>query len=254
MTHIQYPSITITEGRLVTTSLEVAKHFGKIHKNVLRDIKRILQTVPAGFNPLNFEPVPYTDSKNESRPMYIITRDGFSLLAMGFTGREAMEWKIKFLETFNRMEQSLRAVRTIRAVRMEETLFKDHPRWEMIRDALEIGYPMEMILRLTGYKNPSSIRCQAKAMERYGLLERRKGWKEQARWRIPRSNAMETSINFSPSDHAIRNALEKAHHELCALQGLLVCDYADQSSTWRIDHAGTLAELAVALERFNALS
>ena len=98
--------ITITDGKPVTTSLKVADVFGKQHKDVLRAIREL--EVPEDFNERNFAPVEYTDAKGEKRPMYYITRDGFTLLAMGFTGKNAMEFKIAYIEAFNEMETRLR--------------------------------------------------------------------------------------------------------------------------------------------------
>lgn len=111
-------------GKDVTTSLEVAKRFGKDHKNVLRDIRDLLdnlQTVEKEDSHdsrlLNFEQSrdkpfsenfilsSYTNSQGISQPMYNITRDGFSLLVMGFTGTEALKWKIKFIDAYNMMEK-----------------------------------------------------------------------------------------------------------------------------------------------------
>lgn len=92
-----------------TTSRVVSEKFGKMHKNVLRDIENILKETPENFNRLNFEPVDYLDAKGEARPMYELTRDGFVLLAMGFTGPAAMEWKVRFIEAFNMMEAELSA-------------------------------------------------------------------------------------------------------------------------------------------------
>lgn len=94
---------------LRTTSRVVAEKFGKLHKNVLRDIEKITSETPDEFNRLNFEPVTYLDAKGEARPQYELTRDGFTLLAMGFTGKAAMEWKIRFIEAFNMMEAELSA-------------------------------------------------------------------------------------------------------------------------------------------------
>lgn len=94
------------DGRMFTTSLIVAEVFEKEHKNVLRDIEN-LECSPQ-FNELNFEPVEYRDAKGEMRPAYRLTRDGFSFLAMGFTGKKAAAWKEKFLEAFNAMEAALR--------------------------------------------------------------------------------------------------------------------------------------------------
>ena len=71
------------------TSLQVAKAFGKEHKNVLQDIDRILSQVPEIFGRLNFEPSEYELKNNlgfpVKHPMYIITKDGFTLLTMGYT-------------------------------------------------------------------------------------------------------------------------------------------------------------------------
>lgn len=94
---------------LRTTSRVVAEKFGKMHKNVLRDIEKLAGDVPEEFNRLNFEPVDYLDAKGEARPEYQMTRDGFTLLAMGFTGKAAMEWKVRFIEAFNLMEAELAA-------------------------------------------------------------------------------------------------------------------------------------------------
>jgi len=99
------PTLTIHDQRVTTTSLAVARHFGKKHKNIIQAIERL--DIPADFNRLNFQPVKYSDEKGQERPMYILTRDGFTLLAMGFTGRAAMIWKIRYLEAFNRLEARL---------------------------------------------------------------------------------------------------------------------------------------------------
>lgn len=100
------PEIQVVHDRITTTSLAIANTFGKRHDNVLRDILNL--DIPDEFNRLNFEAVEYTDAKGEKRPMYLITRDGFTILAMGFTGKRAMEFKIKYIEAFNRMEEELR--------------------------------------------------------------------------------------------------------------------------------------------------
>lgn len=98
--------ITTTQGQPMTTSLVIAEKFGKRHKNVIQAVRNL--ETPVEFNGLNFQPVDYIDEKGESRPMYQITRDGFAILAMGFTGKEAAQWKIRFLEAFNAMERTLR--------------------------------------------------------------------------------------------------------------------------------------------------
>lgn len=97
--------IHINNGASFTTSLLIAEKFGKRHRDVLRAIRNLES--PSDFNERNFAPVNYIDDKGEPRPMYNITRDGFSFLAMGFTGKDAAGWKVKFLDAFNAMEREL---------------------------------------------------------------------------------------------------------------------------------------------------
>ena len=94
--------VKIENDRMITTSKMIAETFNKRHDNVLRDIENLKKDV------LNFEEMFHEtetqDSYGRQQRIYEITRDGFSLLAMGFTGAEAMEWKIKYLEAFNKLE------------------------------------------------------------------------------------------------------------------------------------------------------
>ena len=91
---------------LVVSSRKVAEVFEKLHKHVMESIREL--DCEEEFNESNFRPVEYRDAKGEMRPEYLITRDGFTLLAMGFTGAKAMQWKIKYIEAFNKMEAELR--------------------------------------------------------------------------------------------------------------------------------------------------
>ncbi|MDO9105210.1 MAG: Rha family transcriptional regulator [Methylovulum sp.] len=75
------------------------------HDNVIQAITK-LDCSPE-FNALNFKAVEYTDAKGEKRPCYEITRDGFTFLAMGFTGKQAAQWKEAYILAFNRMESEL---------------------------------------------------------------------------------------------------------------------------------------------------
>lgn len=95
------------QGTPMVSSLIVAEKFGKLHKNVLRGIENLKKDCPENFNQLNFEPGFYLDAQNQERPMIEMTRDGFSLLAMGFTGPKAVQWKIKFIDAFNLMERHI---------------------------------------------------------------------------------------------------------------------------------------------------
>lgn len=97
------------DGKLKTDSLIVARVFGKEHKHVMRDIKGIVESdVYQKRNQSNFGLVQYKDAKGEMRPYYEMDRQGFEILAMGFTGEKALEWKFKYSDAFAAMEETLR--------------------------------------------------------------------------------------------------------------------------------------------------
>ena len=98
-------------GRPATTSLEVAKFFDKPHKNVVRDIRNLIANCPKKFTGLNFELSSYLDNTGRSLPMFIIFKDGFTLLVMGYTGPEAMRFKLANIEAFNALEAELQRQR-----------------------------------------------------------------------------------------------------------------------------------------------
>lgn len=108
---IATPDLEIIEGQITTTSLQIAEHFGKRHTHVLRAIRNLLAELPENARP-NFGLSEFTDDTGRKLPAYRITRDGFTLLAMGFTGKEAMQWKVAYLTAFNKMEQELLAHNT----------------------------------------------------------------------------------------------------------------------------------------------
>ena len=104
------------EGLPYTTSRAMGESFDKLHKNVLRDIENLLTDMPdPKFARLNFELISYVDSTGRTLPEYRLTHDGFALLAMGFTGRDALAWKIAFLQAFNAMEAELHAQASAKA-------------------------------------------------------------------------------------------------------------------------------------------
>lgn len=93
------------EERAICTSLDVAETFGKEHKNVLRDIREL--GCSEEFNRLNFEPTSYTDTMNRKQDAMVMTRDGFTLLVMGYTDELAMKFKEAYIKQFNAMETAL---------------------------------------------------------------------------------------------------------------------------------------------------
>lgn len=99
------PVVTIVERKTVTTSLNVAEVFGKRHKNVIQAIENL--GVSEAFARPNFQPSEYTDPTGRKLPMFNLTRDGFTMLVMGFTGEKAMKFKEAYIDAFNKMEKRI---------------------------------------------------------------------------------------------------------------------------------------------------
>ncbi len=105
--------VSIKHNTVITTSRQIAITFGKRHERVLDSIRNLTATVPATFSQHNFVSADYRDGQGKSRPMYELTRDGFTLLAMGFTGKRALEFKLAYINAFNEMEAKLAEPKTI---------------------------------------------------------------------------------------------------------------------------------------------
>jgi len=105
------PIVTVEDGHPVTTSLEVARIFGKSHDDVLRRVRNLLAELPserARNFAETFIDVQGPNGSVRQSPFYRLTRDGFTVLAMGFTGKKALAFKLAYIDAFNRMEAQLR--------------------------------------------------------------------------------------------------------------------------------------------------
>ncbi|RMR77197.1 hypothetical protein ALP82_200158 [Pseudomonas savastanoi pv. fraxini] len=104
-------SIELVKGQPMTTSVDIASHFGKRHDNVIKAIRNL--ECGADFHALHFEEtiqiIPGPKGANREEPAYRMTRDGFTFLCMGFTGKEAARWKVAYINAFNQMEHALKA-------------------------------------------------------------------------------------------------------------------------------------------------
>ncbi len=96
------------DQQITCSSLDVADHFDKQHKNVLKSIRNL--ECSQEFTELNFQPSEYTDPTGRKLESYKITRDGFAFLAMGFTGKKAAAWKEAYINAFNQMEKRLQHI------------------------------------------------------------------------------------------------------------------------------------------------
>ena len=104
-------------NQIFCTSLDVAKVFGKRHDDVLKAIRNILndlreigdlQGLRNFAESLQHRKIGNFRGRGKKYPYYNLTRDGFSLLAMGFTGKKALQWKIAFINAFNQMEKFIK--------------------------------------------------------------------------------------------------------------------------------------------------
>lgn len=103
-------NISNQDGQLVVTSRQIAEDFGKDHPDVTKSIENLIKGIGKSSDTSNlFIENQYQNEQNKQwYKEYLLTRDGFSLLVMGFNGTKALQWKLKYIEAFNKMEQSLR--------------------------------------------------------------------------------------------------------------------------------------------------
>lgn len=94
------------DGQLVVTSRQIAEDFDKRHSDVLEKIEELIKTENSVMT--MFIESSYKAGTGKDYKEYLITRDGFSLLVMGFTGAKALSWKLKYIEAFNKMEKTIR--------------------------------------------------------------------------------------------------------------------------------------------------
>ena len=131
--------VFLKNKQALTTSLKVAEYFDKEHKHVVRDIRTLIQqmasqsqspklvdgvTTPTAQ--MFVESSYQAESGGRRYPMFYMNRDGFSLLAMGFTGAKALQFKLAYIEAFNAMEQQL--------------LNWQNEQWRELRNATKISF------------------------------------------------------------------------------------------------------------------
>lgn len=99
--------------QVLTNSLLVAEKFGKEHKHVLDAIRELIQgCAETSADPMFVETTYVNEQNRQEYPMFVMNRDGFTLLAMGFTGKKALKFKLDYIAAFNAMERSLKEIKT----------------------------------------------------------------------------------------------------------------------------------------------
>ena len=97
--------IVDNDDRVLVSSKDISDSFGKVHRNVLRDIKSL--ECSEDFRQHNFEQSSFTSLQNKVLPCVNMTKDGFAFLCMGFTGKEAAQFKEKYISAINKMESAI---------------------------------------------------------------------------------------------------------------------------------------------------
>ena len=97
--------------QVITTSLLVAETFEKEHRNVLKSIRKLMSATNVAVAQM-FDETTYVNEQGKEQPMFVMNRDGFTLLAMGFSGEKALEFKVKYINAFNKMEAELKSQQT----------------------------------------------------------------------------------------------------------------------------------------------
>ena len=97
--------------QVITTSLLVAETFEKEHRNVLKSIRKLMSATNVAVAQM-FDETTYVNEQGKEQPMFFMNRDGFTLLAMGFSGEKALKFKVDYINAFNKMESELKSQQT----------------------------------------------------------------------------------------------------------------------------------------------
>lgn len=143
--------LSTQNGEPVASSRQIAESFGKEHKSVLRSVEDLVAQNCAAKS--MFYETTY-ENRGKQYPMYLMNRDGFTLLAMGFTGKAALEWKLKYIQAFNEMEKKLSTPQMPKLSKEMQALFllddrtqKQEQRLTALENTMTVDYNQQRVLR-----------------------------------------------------------------------------------------------------------
>ena len=135
--------VVMKNKQAVTTSLKVAESFSKAHRDVMRAIRNLIAKNCAVGN--MFDKATYINKQGHEQPMFYMNRDGFTLLAMGFTGEAALQFKLMYIDAFNKMENTLKKVAKPDSYMIEDPV-KRAERWiEEAKERQELEHKNEKL-------------------------------------------------------------------------------------------------------------
>ena len=146
----QHYNLYQKEGRPLISSRQVAEIFSKEHKNVLRDIDKLTASkngLSDEFSRLNFEPSNYRE-RGKTYPQYLLTKDGFTMLIMGYTGKKALQFKEEYIRRFNQMEEYIKVAHLSRSEfpRFTEAIQQAHPEPKPHHFIIEVNMIYSIVL------------------------------------------------------------------------------------------------------------
>ena len=176
---LPWDAVSQHDRKITTTSLKVAAVFGKRHDHVLRDINQLLSRPKSGepndpvaeFSRSNFGPRDYIDERGKTQPMVEMTKNGFALLVMGYTGEKAMLFKIAYIAQFDAMAERLDRGDALRASTAERAFFARYPESRVIRAMALQGEPYWFIGRAVG-RSAGTVSNAIRRMIAWGLMTR----------------------------------------------------------------------------------
>ena len=155
-------------GQVLASSLDVAERFGKRHDSVLRDIDNLIKSDSTILWNEMFKETTYKNNRGKTYRCFDMDRDGFSLLCMGFTGKEALEWKLKYIKAFNEMEEKLKSgTQLSEEERLKLQLFS--------KDASEVAYAHNKLVELATKPLVNQIEEQKPKVEYHDAVLKKDG-------------------------------------------------------------------------------
>lgn len=144
--------LSTQNGEPVASSRQIAENFGKEHKDTLECIRQILAAENSATKSMFYETT--YENRGKQYPMYLMNRDGFSLLVMGFTGKAALEWKLKYIQAFNEMEKKLATPQMPKLSKELQALFllddrtqRQEQRLTALENTMTVDYNQQRVLR-----------------------------------------------------------------------------------------------------------
>ncbi len=144
--------LSTQNGEPVASSRQIAENFGKEHKDTLECIRQILAAENSATKSMFYETT--FENRGKQYPMYLMNRDGFSLLVMGFTGKAALEWKLKYIQAFNEMEKKLSTPQMPKLSKELQALFllddrtqRQEQRLSALENTMTVDYDQQRVLR-----------------------------------------------------------------------------------------------------------